>query len=182
LPRIVLYHKPDGEIVSRNDPQGRTTIFERLPQTKSSRWVAIGRLDYHTSGLLILTTSGELANRMMHPRYEVDREYAVRILGRLTLEQEQMLKDGISLEDGIAKFDSLVDQGGEGVNHWYRVVIKEGRNREVRRMFEYFGLQVSRLIRVRFGGIAMPSRLRKGQFYELNETEVTYVLKTVQMK
>ncbi|MDK2126568.1 23S rRNA pseudouridine(2605) synthase RluB [Parachitinimonas caeni] len=177
LPRIVMYHKPEGEIVSRDDPEGRVTVFDRLPRLHSSKWVAIGRLDYNTSGLLVFTTSGELANRMMHPRFEVEREYAVRILGQLTDEQKTEITRGIALEDGPARFERLEDHGGEGHNHWYRVVIREGRNREVRRMFEYFGFTVSRLMRVRFGSMSMPSRLKRGQYYELDETEVLAVLK-----
>ncbi|BEV73638.1 hypothetical protein THUN1379_31200 [Paludibacterium sp. THUN1379] len=177
LPRVILYHKQEGEIVTRDDPQGRVTVFDRLPQAKTSRWVAIGRLDINTSGLIILTTSGELANNMMHPSFEVEREYAVRVLGELTDEQRREMCQEIELEDGPARFERIIDQGGEGVNHWYRVIIKEGRNREVRRMFEHFGLQVSRLMRVRFGQIGLPPRLKRGQFYELNEVEVAAVMK-----
>jgi 23S rRNA pseudouridine2605 synthase len=177
LPRVILYNKQEGEIVSRDDPQGRVTIFDRLPQAKSSRWVTIGRLDVNTSGLLIITTSGELANHMMHPSFEVEREYAVRILGELTDEQRREMCADIELEDGPARFERIIEQGGEGANHWYRVVIKEGRNREVRRLFDHFGLQVSRLIRVRFGNIGLPPRLKRGQFYELNEVEVAAVMK-----
>ncbi|TDR82648.1 23S rRNA pseudouridine(2605) synthase RluB [Paludibacterium purpuratum] len=177
LPRVILYHKQEGEIVSRDDPQGRVTVFDRLPQAKSSRWVAVGRLDVNTSGLMIITTSGELANNMMHPSFEVEREYAVRVLGEVTDEQRREMCKEIELEDGPARFDRIIDQGGEGSNHWYRVVLKEGRNREVRRMFEHFGLQVSRLMRVRFGQIGLPPRLKRGQFYELNEVEVAAVMK-----
>ena len=177
LPRVILYHKQEGEIVSRDDPQGRISIFDRLPQAKSSRWVAVGRLDVNTSGLMIITTSGELANSLMHPSFEVEREYAVRVLGELTDEQLREMCREIVLEDGPARFERIVAQGGEGVNHWYRVVLKEGRNREVRRMFEHFDLQVSRLIRVRFGQIGLPPRLKRGQFYELNEVEVAAVMK-----
>lgn len=177
LPRIVIYHKQEGEMVTRDDPEGRTTVFDRLPRIDNSKWVAIGRLDFNTSGLLIFTTSGDLANKMMHPRFEVEREYAVRILGELTEEQKKALTKGVELEDGEAKFDRLVDIGGEGSNHWYRVVIREGRNREVRRMFEHFGLSVSRLMRVRFGAINLPPRLKRGQFYELVETEVLNIVK-----
>ena len=177
LPRVILYHKQEGEIVTRDDPQGRITIFDRLPQVKSSRWVTVGRLDVNTSGLLILTTSGELANRLMHPSFEVEREYAVRVLGELTDEQRREMCQDIELEDGPARFERIIDQGGEGANHWYRVVIKEGRNREVRRLFDHFELQVSRLMRVRFGNIGMPPRLKRGQCYELNEVEVAAVLK-----
>ncbi|WP_269533837.1 pseudouridine synthase [Chitinimonas sp. BJYL2] len=177
LPRIVLYHKQEGELVSRDDPAGRTTVFERLPKIQSSAWVAVGRLDFNTSGLLIFTTSGDLANRLMHPRFEVQREYAVRVHGQLTDEQKKQLTTGLELEDGLAKFDMLEDQGGEGTNHWYRVILKEGRNREVRRMFEHFELTVSRLMRVRFGMLTLPSRLKRGQYYELEEPEVLAVLK-----
>lgn len=177
LPRIVLYHKQEGELVSRDDPQGRTTVFDRLPKIDNSKWIAIGRLDFNTSGLLIFTTSGDLANKMMHPRFEVEREYAVRVLGELTDEQKKELLAGIELDDGPARFDRLADGGGEGQNHWYHVILKEGRNREVRRMFEFFGLTVSRLMRVRFGAFGLPPRLKRGQFYELNETEVLSMIK-----
>ncbi|WP_374349873.1 pseudouridine synthase, partial [Chitinimonas sp.] len=177
LPRIVIYHKQEGELVSRDDPAGRTTVFDRLPKVQSSAWVAVGRLDFNTSGLLIFTTSGDLANRMMHPSFEVEREYAVRVLGSLTDEQKQQLLSGVQLDDGEAHFDVLQDQGGEGQNHWYRVILREGRNREVRRMFEHFDLQVSRLMRVRFGSLTLPSRLKRGQYYELEEPEVLSVLK-----
>ncbi|MFC4158667.1 pseudouridine synthase [Chitinimonas lacunae] len=179
LPRIVLYHKQEGELVSRDDPEGRVTVFERLPKVLSSAWVAVGRLDFNTSGLLVFTTSGELANRLMHPRFEVEREYAVRLLGELTEEQRQQLLSGIQLDDGEAHFDVLQDQGGDGKgkNHWYRVILREGRNREVRRMFEHFDLTVSRLMRVRFGPLQLPPRLKRGQYYELSETEVLSVLK-----
>jgi 23S rRNA pseudouridine2605 synthase len=177
LPRIIIYHKQEGEIVSRDDPGGRVTVFDRLPQAKSSRWVTVGRLDVNTSGLLIITTSGELANRLAHPSFEAEREYAVRVLGELTDEQRKALTSEILLDDGPAKFERLIDQGGEGANHWYRVVIKEGRNREVRRMFEAYGLTVSRLIRLRFGNVGLPARLKRGQFYELNELEVANVMK-----
>lgn len=177
LPRIVLYHKEEGELVSRDDPKGRNTIFDRLPRLQGSQWVAVGRLDYNTSGLMVLTTSGELVNRMLHPRFEVEREYAVRLIGELEEAQRQALTQGVELEDGPAKFERLEDLGGEGLNHWYRVVIQEGRNREVRRMFAHFGFTVSRLMRTRFGVIAMPPRLKRGQFYELNEIEVLSVLR-----
>lgn len=176
LPRIIVYYKQEGEIVSRDDPQGRVSIFDRLPQTASSRWVAIGRLDINTSGLLILTTSGELVNRFAHPSFEVEREYAVRVLGELTDEQKQNLLTGVELEDGTAKAQQLWEQGGEGVNRWYNIIIKEGRNREVRRLFESQGLTVSRLVRVRFGPIPLPARLKRGQYYELNELEVASIM------
>ena len=158
------------------------SIFDRLPQAASSRWVAIGRLDINTSGLLILTTSGELVQRFAHPRFEVEREYAVRTLGGLTTEQMRMLTDeGIMLEDGLAKVERIREQGGEGVNKWYNVVIKEGRNREVRRIFEYFDLTVSRLVRIGFGPIGLPNRLKRGQFYELNPAEVANIVKWADM-
>ena len=178
LPRIILYYKQEGEIVSRDDPQGRVSIFDRLPQAASSRWVAIGRLDINTSGLLILTTSGELANRFAHPSFEVEREYAVRVLGELGMDEMRLLtSDGVMLEDGLARVERIHSQGGEGVNKWYNVVLKEGRNREVRRIFEHFGLTVSRLVRTGFGPIGLPNRLKRGQFYELNAVEVASVMK-----
>jgi 23S rRNA pseudouridine2605 synthase len=179
LPRVMLYHKPEGEIVSRDDPQGRPSVFEKLPQMRSSKWIAIGRLDYNTSGLLIFTTDGELANRLMHPRFEVEREYAVRIMGRLTPEVTELLTTGVELEDGFAKFEHLSDQGGEGSNHWYRVILKEGRNREVRRLFEKVGMTVSRLMRVRFGPINLPPRLKRGKWVELDEVEIKRLLELV---
>ena len=175
----MLYHKPEGEIVSRDDPQGRPSVFDKLPQMQASKWIAIGRLDYNTSGLLIFTTDGELANRLMHPRFEVEREYAVRIIGRLTPEHADLLTTGVKLEDGSAKFDYLSDEGGEGTNHWYRVILKEGKNREVRRMFEAVGMTVSRLMRVRFGPINLPPRLKRGRSLELNEDEVRRLLELV---
>jgi 23S rRNA pseudouridine2605 synthase len=179
LPRVMLYHKPEGEIVSRQDPQGRPSVFDKLPHLKSSKWIAIGRLDFNTSGLLIFTTDGALANRLMHPRFEVEREYAVRVLGELTSEQITQLTTGIELADGPASFSYLADQGGEGSNHWYRVILKEGKNREVRRMFEAVGLTVSRLMRVRFGPINLPPRIKRGQWMELDEKEIRRMLKFV---
>lgn len=179
LPKVLLYHKPEGEIVSRNDPQGRPSVFDKLPYLRSSKWIAIGRLDFNTSGLLIFTNDGALANRMMHPRFEMEREYAVRILGELTEEQMQQLTTGITLEDGEAAFTYLADQGGEGANHWYRVILKEGKNREVRRMFEAIGLTVSRLMRVRFGPINLPPRIKRGQWLELDEKETRRLLSLI---
>lgn len=170
--RVLLYHKPAGEICSRSDPGKRKTVFDRLPKVKGARWVSVGRLDFNTEGLLVFTTSGELANKLMHPRYGWEREYAVRIFGRVDEEARQKLLEGVDLDDGKAAFASIDDLGGEGANAWYRVVISEGRNREVRRMFEAVGLTVSRLVRVRFGPIGMPSSLTRGRWAELSAGEV----------
>jgi 23S rRNA pseudouridine2605 synthase len=173
--RVLIYHKPEGEIVTREDPQGRETVFTRLPRLRGARWLAIGRLDVATSGLLIFTTSGELANSMMHPRFEVEREYAVRIFGALSPEQADQLRTGVELADGLARFNTLekeAGEGAEGANHWYRVVVAEGRNRLVRRLFEAVGFTVSRLMRVRFGVVSLPPRLKRGQVMELEPAEV----------
>ena len=175
--RVLLYHKPEGEIVSRDDPEKRTSVFDKLPRLRGQKWIAVGRLDFNTSGLLIFTTSGELANCLMHPRFEVEREYAVRVQGTMTEAQmNQALKQSVELEDGPVKFEKLEDEGGEGFNHWYRVMLKEGRNRVVRRTFDALGLPVSRLMRVRFGIINLPPRLKRGMTAELGEGEVTQVL------
>jgi 23S rRNA pseudouridine2605 synthase len=180
MPRVLLYHKQEGEIVSRDDPKERANVFDALPKLRGQKWIAIGRLDFNTSGLLIFTTSGELANRLMHPRFEVEREYAVRVQGAMTLDQmHQMTKDGIELEDGLVRFEQLSDEGGEGYNHWYRLVLKEGRNRVVRRTFEALGLPVSRLMRVRFGIINLPPRIKRGMMAELGEREVREILEWV---
>ncbi|MCG6932828.1 MAG: pseudouridine synthase [Gallionella sp.] len=178
--RVLLYHKPEGEIVSRNDPGKRSSVFDKLPKLRGQKWIAVGRLDFNTSGLLIFTTSGELANRLMHPRFEVEREYAVRVQGKMTEAQMDMvLRKGVELEDGQVKFEKLEDQGGEGFNHWYRVMLKEGRNRVVRRTFDALGLPVSRLMRIRFGIINLPPRLKRGMTAELGEGEVGQVLEWV---
>lgn len=180
LPRVLLYHKQEGEIVSRDDPKERANVFDALPKLRGQKWIAIGRLDFNTSGLLIFTTSGELANRLMHPRFEVEREYAVRVQGEMTPDQmRQMTKQGIELEDGVVRFEQLSDEGGEGFNHWYRLVLKEGRNRVVRRTFEALGLPVSRLMRVRFGIINLPPRIKRGMMAELGEGEVRAILEWV---
>jgi 23S rRNA pseudouridine2605 synthase len=176
LPKVLIYHKPEGEIVSQDDPEKRATVFDKLPYIKGARWVAIGRLDINTSGLLIFTTSGELANRFMHPRYEVEREYAVRIFGELTEGQLLQLTQGIELDDGPARFDVIHPLGGEGANHWYKVILREGRNREVRRLFEALQMPVSRLMRVRFGPVNLPPRLKRGQMLELESKEVIGLL------
>lgn len=176
LPRVLLYHKPEGEISTREDAKGRPTVFEKLPRIRGGKWVAVGRLDINSCGLMLLTSSGDLANRLMHPRFEVEREYAVRTLGQLDSLQAGRLLQGVELDDGVARFTSLLDAGGEGSNHWYRVVIREGRKREVRRLFEAVGLLVSRLMRVRFGPVELPSRLKRGGLHELAADEVAKLL------
>lgn len=170
--RVLLYHKPEGEIVSRDDPQGRDTVFENLPRVRGGKWLAVGRLDYNTSGLLIFTTSGELANRLTHPSFAVEREYAVRVLGTVSDAARERLLSGITLPDGVARCERFESEGGEGANRWYRLIVKEGRNRVVRRMFEALGLTVSRLMRVRFGAVFLPSSLRRGQVVEFTPEEV----------
>lgn len=177
LPRVLMYHKPEGEIVSRDDPQGRPSVFASLPRLKSGRWIAIGRLDFNSCGLLLFTNDGGLANRMMHPRYGIEREYAVRVLGEVTPEVMARLREGIELEDGVARFNLIEESGGEGANRWYRVMLSEGRNREVRRMFEAVGLTVSRLMRVRYGPVRMPPRLKRGQCKDLESREVEALLR-----
>jgi 23S rRNA pseudouridine2605 synthase len=175
-PRVLVYHKPAGEIVSADDPEGRPSVFDRLPSMKAGKWLAVGRLDFNTEGLLLFTTSGDLANRLMHPRYNIDREYAVRTLGELEEGMRQKLLAGVELDDGMANFSKIADGGGEGINKWYRVVIGEGRNREVRRMFEAVGLTVSRLIRTRYGAMTLPSGLKRGRWEELEENDVRSLL------
>ena len=179
--RVLLYHKPTGEIVTRADPEGRPTVFDKLPRLGGAKWIAVGRLDYNSEGLLLFTTSGELANRLMHPRYEVEREYAVRIVGTLTPEQERALLEGIKLDDGVGRVTSLADGGGEGTNHWYKLTVPEGRNREVRRLFEALALTVSRLIRTRYGVVAMPPQLKRGQMAELEQAELARLLEAAGM-
>jgi 23S rRNA pseudouridine2605 synthase len=174
--RVLLYHKPEGEIVSRSDPDGRPSIFDKLPRIRGGRWIAVGRLDINSCGLLLLTDSGDLANRLMHPRYELEREYAVRVVGELAAETKQRLLHGIELDDGLAAFGRLAEEGGEGTNRWYRVTLNEGRNREVRRMFEAVGVTVSRLMRVRYGPIPLPPRLKRGMCGELEPVEVEALL------
>lgn len=181
-PRILLYHKPTGEIVSHADPEGRPSVFDNLPPMKTAKWLAVGRLDFNTEGLLLLTTSGDLANRFMHPRYSVEREYAVRVVGELSEGMRQKLLHGVELEDGPANFLRIRDGGGEGTNHWYHVALAEGRNREVRRMFEAAGLMVSRLIRTRHGPIALPKGLKRGRWEELEDNEVRGLLASVGLK
>lgn len=175
-PRVLIYHKPAGEIVSHNDPDGRPSVFDRLPNMKAGKWLAVGRLDFNTEGLLMFTTSGDLANRLMHPRYGIDREYAVRTLGELEEGMRQKLLSGVELGDGVAQFSKIADGGGEGINKWYRVIIGEGRNREVRRMFEAIGLTVSRLIRTRYGSMVLPRGLKRGRWEEMEENAVRELL------
>jgi 23S rRNA pseudouridine2605 synthase len=170
--RVLLYHKPEGEMCTRNDPEGRPTIFANLPLIRNNRWICVGRLDFNTSGLLLITNNGELANQLMHPRSEIEREYAVRIRGEVSLDILDELRRGVELDDGIAKFDDITDAGGAGANHWYHVVVKEGRNRLVRRLWEAMDLDVSRLIRVRFGTVYLPAGLRRGRHIELHENEI----------
>lgn len=182
LPRVIIYHKPEGEIVSRDDPEHRPTVFTSLPRMSGGRWVAVGRLDFNTSGLLLFTTSGDLANRLMHPRYNLVREYAVRVLGELPEGAKERLLAGVELDDGIAQFATFEEAGGEGANHWYRVSLFEGRNREVRRMFESVGVVVSRLMRVRYGPFVLPSNLKRGHVLELGEADVKKLMADFEME
>ncbi len=181
-PRVLLYHKPSGEIVSHADPENRPSVFDRLPTVKAAKWLAVGRLDFNTEGLLLLTTSGDLANRFMHPRYGIEREYAVRVIGSLPEGARQQLLKGIMLDDGPANFLRVHDGGGEGINRWYHVALSEGRNREVRRMFEAVGLKVSRLIRTSHGSVSLPRGLKRGRWQELEEQQVRELMKTVGLR
>lgn len=176
----ILYRKRVGEIVSRRDPQGRPSVFQRLPKLQAGRWVSVGRLDLNTSGLLLFTTDGELAKRLMHPSSGIEREYAVRVLGALDDQDLRKLRDGVVLEDGLAAFERIEDRGGEGANHWYHVVLREGRKRIVRRLFESLDCQVSRLIRVRFGPIELPSNLASGRSRALTLAEHRALLRALE--
>jgi 23S rRNA pseudouridine2605 synthase len=171
-PRVIAYHKPVGEVVTHDDPQNRPTVFRKLPRLHQGKWQSVGRLDLNTEGLLLFTSSGELANKLMHPRFGLEREYAVRVLGALSNEEKQRLLDGVKLDDGMAQFGSIEDGGGEGSNCWYRVTISEGRNREVRRMLEAVGHAVSRLIRIRYGAMMLPRGLKRGAWMELDEKDI----------
>jgi 23S rRNA pseudouridine2605 synthase len=175
--RVIAYHKPAGEIVSHDDPQNRPSVFRKLPRLQNGKWQSVGRLDLNTEGLLLFTSSGELANQLMHPRFGLEREYAVRVLGALSKDEKQKLLDGVMLDDGPAQFGSIEDGGGEGSNCWYRVTISEGRNREVRRMMESVGHAVSRLIRIRYGAMVLPHGLRRGAWLELDEADIRALMR-----
>lgn len=179
--RTLIYHKPAGELTTRKDEAGRPTVFDNLPRLRNGRWITVGRLDFNTSGLLLVTTDGELAHRLMHPSWEIEREYAVRILGKVDDESLQRLQKGVMLEDGMAAFASIQDAGGAGANHWYHVIVREGKNREVRRLWESQGLQVSRLIRIRYGPINLPRNVRAGHFQDLQQDEVKALYATVKL-
>lgn len=168
-PRVLMYHKPAGEVCTQSDPEGRPTVFAKLPDIRTGRWIMVGRLDINTDGLLLFTTDGELANRLMHPGSGVEREYAARVLGEVDTTMLARLQAGVELEDGPAAFLRITDAGGEGANHWYHVVLAEGRNREVRRLWESQGVRVSRLIRIRYGVIELPRYLRSGYYKEISE-------------
>ena len=174
--RVIAYHKPAGEVCTRKDEKGRATVFDNLPRLSHGRWISIGRLDINTLGLLLFTNDGELANRLMHPSTGIDREYAVRVIGKVDMAILRQLQKGVELEDGFARFTDIVDSGGVGVNHWYHVVLMEGRHHEVKRLWESQGVKVSRLIRVRFGPVILPRRSRPGSIRELKKAEVDEII------
>jgi 23S rRNA pseudouridine2605 synthase len=178
--RVLLFHKPEGLVCTRDDPEGRPTIFDKMPTLGRGRWITIGRLDINTAGLLLLTTDGDLAHRMMHPSFQIEREYAVRVVRELPPDIIKQLQEGVQLEDGIAHFGQIVDAGGTGMNHWYHVTLTEGRNREVRRLFDTVGITLNRLIRIRYGNVMLPRTLPKGHMRELTREEVAQLIRTVQ--
>ena len=177
--KVIIYNKPEGEVVTRDDPEGRPTVFQRLPRLKTGRWISVGRLDINTSGLLIFTTDGQLANKLMHPSQQIEREYAVRVFGEVTEEMLQQMVGGIELEDGHARFEEIVESGGEGINRWFHVVLMEGRKREVRRLWEAVGAKVNRLKRVRYGPVILDSSLSIGRWRELTSDELDSLLAVV---
>jgi 23S rRNA pseudouridine2605 synthase len=177
--RVLLYHKPEGEICSRSDPENRPTVFDHLPLLRNGRWITVGRLDFNTSGVLLLTNDGELANKLMHPSTEIEREYAVRVQGQVYEGMLQALRKGVLIDNEPAHFDNITDAGGEGSNHWYNVLVKEGRNRIVRKLWESQGVKVSRLIRVRFGIILLPRALRRGKWMELERDMINALQQSV---
>ena len=179
--RVILYHKPEGELTTREDPEGRPTVFEALPRLRGSRWVSVGRLDTNTSGLLIFTNDGELANRLMHPSAGLEQEFAVRVLGTISEEQLAQLTRGVKLEKGMGRFDTVREAGGEGANRWYHVTLKEGRNKDIRALWEALGASVSRLIRVRYGSLGLPRHLPRGVWREATEEEMAALLQSARM-